>query len=131
MATPLLVGKDRCLVHDTAIRVAGLKNPAGRCNGGLANFTTVVWGPVRPAPTSDQTTSTAGESRLLEAAQLRTTTALNAVDTRTRAVVQIPAETTITLASTQLRGVVQVVWRERLLSVFASDLRRKAEVVRD
>lgn len=68
---------------------------------------------------------------MLEAAQLRTKVALNAIDQQTHAAVRIPPEATITLASTRLRGVVQVIWRERLLSVFASDLRQKAEVVRD
>jgi hypothetical protein len=68
---------------------------------------------------------------LLDAARLRTKVALNAIDHQTHAPVLIPPETTITLASTRLRGIVQIVWRERLLSVFATDLRRDAEVVRD
>jgi hypothetical protein len=67
----------------------------------------------------------------LEAAQLRTKIALNAIDDRTHTPVRIPPETTITLASTRLQGIVQIIWKERLLSVFASDLRRHAEVIRD
>ena len=68
---------------------------------------------------------------MLGAAQLRTKVALNAIDHRTHAPVRIPAATTITLASTKLQGIVQIIWKERLLSVFASDLRRDAEVLRD
>ena len=68
---------------------------------------------------------------MFEAAQLRTHAPMSAIDERTRAAVHIPSDATVTLASTQLRGVVQIIWKQRLLSVFASDLRRKADVVRD